>query len=349
MTTTLPLPVDEAPTGERPSHLDDGRLLALYRTMSRIRAFEQTVLEAFAARLVPGTTHVCIGQEAIKAGAMDVILRSDLVLATYRGHGEAIAKGVDPSAVMAEIMCRETGLCRGKGGSMHLSEPSVGLLLTNAIVAAHIPMAGGVALSAKLRRTGQVVLCFFGDGAACEGEFFETLNIAKIWRVPLVFLCENNGKAISVPTSKSQATPDIADRARGFGIPAAIVDGNDVLAVRAAVAEAVGLARAGEGPRFIECKTVRWEHHSAFSARGDDPVARSAWQRVDPIPRFGRSLIVWRVGSEAALERIRDEAREESAAARRAAEAAPLPGTHSIHEDIFAPARSPDADGGRPR
>ena len=234
----LPPAAADAPIGTRPHELSDEQLVSLYRTMSRIRAFEEEVVEAFNARLIPGSTHPCIGQEAIKAAAIDAIEPSDLVLATYRGHGEAIAKGVDPDAIMAELMCRSTGVCKGKGGSMHLAEPSVGLVSTNAIVAGHIPMAGGVALSAKLRATGQVVLCFFGDGASCEGEFFETLNMATLWKVPLVFVCENNGAAISVPTSKSQATPDIADRARGFGMPAAVVDGNDVLAIRVAVSGA---------------------------------------------------------------------------------------------------------------
>ena len=338
--TALPLSVDASPIAERPNSFDDASLLSLYRTMARIRAFEEEVLDAFSARLVPGTTHVCIGQEAIKAGAMNAIGASDLVLATYRGHGEAIAKGVDSVAVMAEIMCRETGVCRGKGGSMHLAEPSAGLVLTNAIVAAHIPIAGGVALSVKLRRTDDVVLCFFGDGAACEGEFFETLNMSMLWQVPLIFLCENNGMAISVPTSKSQATPDIADRARGFGMPARVVDGNDVLAVRASVAEAVGHARPGGGPFFIECKTVRWEHHSAFSARGDDPAARAAWQRVDPIKRFRKSLLAWDIATEETLERLYVECRSEAVRARQATAAAPLPGTDSIYQDIFAPMRA---------
>jgi pyruvate dehydrogenase E1 component alpha subunit len=338
-TPRLPPDAAEAPVGERPADLAGDRLLELYRTMSRIRAFEEEVVEAFAARLIPGSTHPCIGQEAIKAGAIDAIEPSDLVLATYRGHGEAIAKGVDPAAIMAELMCRSTGVCRGKGGSMHLAEPSVGLVSTNAIVAGHIPMAGGVALSAKLRRTGQVVLCFFGDGASCEGEFFETLNIAMLWRVPLVFVCENNGAAISVPTSKSQATPDIADRARGFGMPAAVVDGNDVVAVRLAVAAAVARARGGQGPSFVECKTVRWERHSAFSAGGSDQAAaRAAWQRVDPLVRYRRALTAWQVAEGGELDSIDAEARAEAAEARAEAEAAPHPLPDSVYEDIFAPA-----------
>jgi pyruvate dehydrogenase E1 component alpha subunit len=221
---------------------------------------------------------------------------------------------------------------------MHLSEPSVGLVSTNAIVAGHIPMAGGAALSCRFRETGQVVLCFFGDGASCEGEFFETLNMSMLWQVPLVFVCENNGIAISVPTAKSQATPDIADRARGFGMPAEIVDGNDVLAVRAAVASGVERACAGGGPSFVECKTVRWERHSAFSAGGSDPAEqRRRWQEVDPLPRYRARLLAGQLIDEAGLEAIDTEAQAEMRSVRESAEAAPHPAPDSVWDDIFAP------------
>jgi TPP-dependent pyruvate/acetoin dehydrogenase alpha subunit len=348
--TLLPIPVEEASAGPRPADLDDSHLLRLYRTMARIRCFEEEVVAAFAAGLIPGSTHPCIGQEAIKAGAIDVLEPSDLVLGTYRGHGEAIAKGVNPVGIMAEVMARATGLCKGKGGSMHLADPDAGLISTNAIVAGHIPMAGGVALSCQFRKTGQIVLCFFGDGAACEGEFFETLNMAMIWKVPLVFVCENNGVAISVPVSKSQATPDIADRARGFGMPAAIVDGNDVFAVRRAVADAAERARRQDGPSFIECKTVRWERHSAFSAGGTDVAEqRRAWQRVDPLLRLRKALIGWRVAADEDLDRIDREAQDEALAARSEAEAAPFPDPDSVFQDVFAPPLEIPATGSEPQ
>jgi TPP-dependent pyruvate/acetoin dehydrogenase alpha subunit len=335
--STIPVPVAEANAGERPD-LGDDQLLGLFQMMVRIRRLEEEVVEAFNSGLIPGSTHPCIGQEAIKAGAMSAIRQDDLVLATYRGHGEALAKGVDATAIMAELMTRATGLCGGKGGTLHLSEPDLGLVATNGIVGGHLPMAGGVALATRFRGSDQVVLCFFGDGASCEGEFFETLNMAMLWKVPLIFMCENNGYAISVPVSMSQATPDIADRARGFGMPATIVDGNDPLAVRDAVAEAVTRGRAGDGPSFIECKTTRWERHSAFSAGGSDPAAqREAWQRVDPIPRYRAALLEWGVADDAALEAIDDAAREEAAAARTAAESAPFPTLQSVHENEFAP------------
>ena len=336
--TTLPVPVDQATSGPKPTELNDRELLEIFGLMCRIRRFEEQVVEASVANLVPGSTHPCIGQEATKVGAIAALAPDDYVLATYRGHAEAIAKGCDPTAVMAEIMCRVTGLCSGKGGSMHMSAPELGLLATNGIVAGHIPMAGGVALSCQFRKTDQVVACFFGDGAACEGEFFETLNMASLWKVPLIFICENNGWAISVSTSISQSTPDIADRATGFGIPSNIVDGNDPVQVWRAVRGAAERARAGGGPTLIECKTVRWERHSALSAGGSDPEAqRRAWQRVDPLPRFRAALLEWGVTDGAVLAQIDEDALSEAVLVRATAEAAPFPEPDSIFEHIFAP------------
>ena len=337
MPTILPLPFDTAPIAERPRDLDDEHLLRLYKDMSRVRAFEEEIVDAFRAGLIPGSTHPCIGQEACKAGALDAIERRDLILATYRGHAEAVLKGVDPVGIMAELMGRRSGINGGKGGSMHLADPSLGLMTTNAIVAGHIPHAGGVALSCQFRKTGQVVLCFFGDGASCEGEFFETLNMAMLWKVPLVFVCENNGYAISVPTSKSQATPDIADRARGFGMPALIVDGNDVLAVRKAIGEGVQRARSGGGPTFVECKTLRWENHSGFSsgAKGSED-RKAAREKVDPMKRYRRALIAWGLASEESLERIDAAQRDWAKDMRAQAEKSPLTGPESIWDHVYA-------------
>jgi pyruvate dehydrogenase E1 component alpha subunit len=219
---------------------------------------------------------------------------------------------------------------------MHLCDTGKGFYGTNAIVAAHIPIAGGVALSIKLRKEPKVVLCFFGDGSTCEGEFYETLNMAALWKVPLVLICENNGWAISVPVALSQSTPDIADRAKGFGMPAAIVDGNDPIAVRDAVAAAVQFARAGGGPTLIECKTVRWERHSAFSSgKYADPEEAMKWKKADPLPRFRRSL------EEMGIEPDQIAAVEQSAK-RRVQEAvefamqSPLPTPDSVYEGMFA-------------
>jgi len=219
---------------------------------------------------------------------------------------------------------------------MHLCDVQKGLLGTNAIVAGHIPVAGGVALASKLRGTGEVAVCFFGDGAACEGELFETMNMAMVWKVPLVFVCENNGYAISVPVSQSQSTPDIADRARGFGMTAKIEDGNDPLAVRNAAADAVYHARTGRGPVFLECKTVRWERHSAFSSgKYADPEEAQRWKKADPIPRLAARLREWGV-AEAELEALSRRTNCLVAEAVQFALDSPYPAPESVFEGIFA-------------
>lgn len=312
------------------------RLLALYRQMTTIRFFEESAIELFAAGLITGSTHPYIGQEAISVGACAALEAGDVVLATYRGHGTAIAKGCDPSLLMAELLTRTGGCCKGRGGSMHLCDKEKGFIGTNAIVAAHIPIAGGAALAAKIRGNKRVVVCFFGDGASCEGEFFETLNMASLWKIPLIFICENNGYAISVPTKLSQSTPDIADRGRGFGTPSVIVDGNDVLAVQKATAGAVARARRGRGPTLIECKTVRWERHSAFSSgRYENPEDAQKWKSVDPLPRFRQTLLA----DGASSEQISNEeaaARELVQMAVQFAKQSPLPGPESVYDGIFA-------------
>jgi pyruvate dehydrogenase E1 component alpha subunit len=322
MSKSAPVPVQE--------------MLRWYEQMCTIRAFEETAVDLFAKGLITGSTHPCIAQEAISVGACAALKSHDLVLATYRGHGVCIAKGADPKVLMAELLGRVTGCSQGKGGSMHLVDVAHGILGTNAIVAAHIPIAGGVALASKLRKTGQVTLCFFGDGASCEGEFFETLNMSALWKVPLVLICENNGYAISVDTAKSQATPDIADRAKGFGMPNAIVDGNDPLAVHQEVSRAVERARNDEGPTLIECKTVRWERHSGFSAgHYEDPEAAQRWRIVDPLPRFRQFLLDEGV-TEAEIGAAAQRASETIRAAVEFAQASPVPSEESIRSGIFA-------------
>jgi pyruvate dehydrogenase E1 component alpha subunit len=310
--------------------------LALYNRMVMIRIFEERAVELFAQGLITGSTHLCIAQEATSLGVCAALRPDDLVLATYRGHGVALAKGSDPKHIMAELLTRTTGCCKGRGGSMHLCDVSTGFLGTNAIVAAHIPIAGGVALSIKLRKSLQVAMCFFGDGASCEGEFYETLNMAALWKVPLVLICENNGYAISVPTRLSQSTPDIADRARGFGIPSVTVDGNDLFAVRDATAEAVQLAREGGGPTLIEAKTVRWERHSGFSAgKYASPEEAQRWKTVDPLPRFRKELLAMGA-TEQALEAEEKAACQVVEEAVEFAKSSPLPGLDTLYEGTYA-------------
>jgi acetoin:2,6-dichlorophenolindophenol oxidoreductase subunit alpha len=318
------------------STLSPDTLIELYRRMLQIRVFEEQAIELFAKGLITGTTHPCIGQEAISVGVCAALRKEDQVLATYRGHGAALAKGCSPATIMAELLTRTTGCCKGRGGSMHLCDVRQGFLGTNAIVAAHIPIAGGVALSNKLRKQPLVTACFFGDGASCEGEFFETLNMAALWKVPLIFVCENNGYAISVPTSMSQATPDIADRARGFGVSSMVVDGNDIVSIYQAALVAVDQARNGRGPVFIECKTVRWERHSAFSAgRYENSEEAQKWKSVDPVPRFTENLLASGI-SALQLAEVAKDCQAEIAAAVSFAMQSPQPDAESVFEGIFA-------------
>ena len=310
--------------------------LEYFHRMVMIRIFEQRALELFGQGLITGSTHLCIAQEATPLGVCAALRPDDLVLATYRGHGIALAKGSDPKHIMAELLTRTTGCCQGRGGSMHICDVKNGFLGTNAIVAAHIPIAGGVALSAKLRKTGQVVVCFFGDGASCEGEFYETLNMAALWKVPLVLICENNGFAISVPTKLSQSTPDVADRARGFGIPGITVDGNDLFAVRDATAAAVRRAREGDGPTLIEAKTIRWERHSAFAAgKYASPEEAQRWKTVDPLPRFRNELLSMGA-TEEILEAQETAARQVIEEAVEFAKNSPMPGLDTLYEGTYA-------------
>ena len=208
-------------------------LLHWYEQLWTIRYFEENALASFRKGLFSGSTHPCICQEAIAVGAAAALEPTDQVFATYRGHGHAIARGLDLGQIMSELLCKETGCCRGRGGSMHLCDVAKDFWGTNAVVAAHIPIAGGVALSNRLRKNGRITAVFFGDAPTCEGAFFETLNMATLWKLPLLFICENNGFAISVPINMSMSIENIAQRAEGFGLPGKIVDGNDPLAVYA--------------------------------------------------------------------------------------------------------------------
>ncbi len=274
-----------------PSELKLQTLLAWYEQMCLIRFFEENAISSYRKGLFTGSTHPCIAQEAIAVGAAAAIEPNDYVLATYRGHGHALAKGLDAKRVMAELFTKSIGCSGGRGGSMHLIDVSKGLLGTNAIVAAQIPIAGGVALASKLKKDGRVTVVFFGDGATCEGAFFETLNMATLWKIPLIFVCENNGFAISVRTENAIPLERIAQRAAGFGLPGVTVDGNNPLDVYAAVREAATRARRGDGPTLVECKTVRWERHSAICAGSyKDENEATKWKTVDPIPRFSRTL-----------------------------------------------------------
>jgi pyruvate dehydrogenase E1 component alpha subunit len=304
--------------------------------MWTIRFFEENAINSYRKGLFGGSTHPCICQEAICVGAASALKPTDQVFATYRGHGHAIAKGLDPKTMMAELLCKQSGCSGGRGGSMHLCDVAKDFWGTNAVVAAHIPIAAGMALSNKLRGNGRVVVVFFGDGASCEGAFFETLNMAALWKVPLVFVCENNGYAISVPTSMAVPLESIAQRASGFGLPGASVDGNDPAAVFRAMTEAVARARDGGGPTLLECKTVRWERHSAISAgKYENADAMNAWKRADPIPRLEKELRKQGV-AEDDLRALKERAQAINAEALLFAIQSEPPSRESVGDFVFA-------------
>jgi TPP-dependent pyruvate/acetoin dehydrogenase alpha subunit len=262
-----------------------------YETMLIIRRFEEAVDRLFGAGELRGTSHLCVGQEAVPVGACAALRPDDLVVSNHRGHGHFIAKGGEPRRIMAELFGSPEGYSSGRGGSQHMACFELGFLGSFGITGGGIPIATGAALAAQYRKTGQVVVAFFGDGAANQGTFHESLNMAAIWRLPIVYLCENNLYAMSLPFRDGFAVPHVADRAVGYGMPGAIVDGNDVVAVRDAVAQAAERARAGDGPTLIEAKTYRCLGHS----RGDPRVYRTreeerAWLACDPIARLGQSL-----------------------------------------------------------
>jgi len=259
--------------------------------MWTIRAFEEKVSELFGKGQVHGLLHLSIGQEAVAAGACAALRATDLVVSGHRPHGHAVAKGVDLTSLFAELAGRETGCCKGKGGSMHLAAPDAGFVTATGVVGGNIPLALGVAFACRERGKQEVAAVFFGDGAGQSGAFHESLNIASLWKLPLVFICENNGYAEFTPLSAHTLVSRLARHADTYGIPSANVDGNDVVAVRAAVAEAAARARSGGGPTFVECMTYRLRgHYEGDPARYRELSELSDWKSKDPIRRFAAFL-----------------------------------------------------------
>src|SRR5664279_1089785 len=295
---------------------DEGTLARLYRQMLLIRRFEETVYYLFLEGEIPGTLHQYQGQEAVAVGICDALRLTDWITSTHRPHGHALAKGVTPRAAMAELYGKSTGCCAGKGGSMHLGDPAVGMLPALAIVGAGNTVVTGLGLAFALRRSDQVAVCFFGEGASNEGAFHEGMNFAAVRRLPIVFVCENNLYGASTSFDAVSALVDVADRAAAYGIPGRVVDGMDVLAVREAGVEAVASARAGDGPTLLECKTYRFVGHSRSDARGyraDDEEA--SWKERDPIPRL-RAVLAEQAA--AAIEREVEAAIEDAVEFARA-------------------------------
>jgi pyruvate dehydrogenase E1 component alpha subunit len=312
-------------------------LLDLFERMAVIRATEKAAYDLFMSGLVKGTTHLAAGHEAVAVGASAALRPDDYVFATYRGHHHAIARGATPEACLAELMSRATGLCAAKGGSMHLTVAAGNMLGSYAIVGSHLPIACGAAWSAKLRGSGQVAVAFFGDGATNIGAFHEALNLAAVWRLPALFICENNLYMEYTPIASVTAVAQpAADRAPAYGLPAEVIDGNDVVAVWEATSRAVERARAGNGPTIIEALTYRQYGHSrADPAKYRPQEEVDEWLRRDPLTLLAERLRGDGVAEEALQER-RDRAQKVVDAAVEAAKAAPPPDEATALTDVWA-------------
>jgi TPP-dependent pyruvate/acetoin dehydrogenase alpha subunit len=325
------------PTADRDTTLRPDELLVLYEQMAVIRGAEKAAYDLFMSGLVKGTTHLASGHEAVAVGASAALRPDDYVFATYRGHHHAMARGATPEECLAELMSKATGICQAKGGSMHLTKAAVGMLGSYAIVGSHLPMAAGAAWSARLRGTDQVAVAFFGDGATNIGAFHEALNLAAVWTLPVLFICENNLYMEYTPISAVTAAENpAADRAGAHGIPAEVIDGNDVVLVRDAVAAAVERARGGDGPTVIEAQTYRHYGHS----RADPAKYRPAeeverWMKHDPLD-IARARLEALDVSSGAVEEADARAAQVVAAAVDAAKNAPDADPNEALTDVWA-------------
>jgi pyruvate dehydrogenase E1 component alpha subunit len=312
-------------------------LVKMYRKMLEIRFFEEKVFGLYGQNLVPGTIHLYAGEEAVAVGVCSALSKDDYITSTHRGHGHCIAKGADLKRTMAEILGKKTGYCEGKGGSMHIADFSIGMLGATAVVGAGLPIAVGAGLSARLRKTGQVVACFFGEGASNQGTFHESINMASAWKLPVIFVCENNLYAMGTRQSRIMNIENIADRAVSYGIPGVSVDGNDVLAVYEAACVAVERARRGEGPTLIECKTYRQKGHSRVDPAKYRPREEvEGWLQRDPIKRLRHKLIQTVISTEAELQEIEKEVSSEIEDAVKFAVESTFPAPEEALEDVYA-------------
>lgn len=318
-------------------NLTKEKFAEIHRTMLEIRFFEEKVFELYAQNLVPGTIHLYLGEEAVAVGVCSTLRKDDYITSTHRGHGHCIAKGAELKRIMAEILGKKTGYCKGKGGSMHIADFSVGMLGATAVVGAGIPIAVGAGLSIKLDKTDQVVACFFGEGASNQGTFHEGINMASVWNLPVIFVCENNLYAMGTRQSKAMKIENIADRAIAYGIPGIVVDGNDVLAVLEVTQRAVERARKGEGPTLIECKTYRHKGHSRVDpARYRSKEEVEEWLAKDPIKRFKQKLLQTHILTESEIQKIESEVLAKIEEAVEFAMQSPYPMREEALEDIYA-------------
>ncbi|MCI0824492.1 MAG: thiamine pyrophosphate-dependent dehydrogenase E1 component subunit alpha [Chloroflexi bacterium] len=312
-------------------------MLKLYTTMATIRNFEERGIPEAGQRGMSGSIHSSAGQEAVPTGVCANLTDEDYIGSTHRGHGHCIAKGVDPKAMMAELFGRTTGSNKGKGGSMHIADMSKGMLGTNGVVAASVPLAVGAALTSKLKNLGRVAVAFFGDGAANQGVLHESMNLASVWKLPVIFCCENNGYAESTPVEYALSVANVSDRAVGYNMPGILVDGMDVFAVYDAAGQAVARARAGEGPSLLECKTYRFYGHTVF----DNPLSyrtkeeEEYWRNRDPLKVFRETVIPLGEITAEELDQIDQEAAELMEEAIKFADESPVPDPVEIYDDVY--------------
>lgn len=315
--------------------------LEMYRRMQRIRRFEQTATQLMTSGEMPGCCHSSIGQEAAIVGACMALQDNDYMAGTHRSHGHPIGKGAELNGLMAELLGKVTGVCKGRGGSMHLADNSVGSIGESAIVGGGIPLATGAGLSAQVRETDQVSLCFFGDGASNQGTFHESINLAATWSLPVIYFCENNRYALTTSVNASHGQPEIAKRAVGYGIPGVIVDGQDVTAVYEATRTAVERARRGEGPTLIEAKTYRFDEHSVgLDAFVTEPYRNK--EEVDDYKTYHDPLTLYKATllkggtAEAELTVIEDEVAEAVETALAFARESSLPRPEDVYNNMFS-------------
>lgn len=312
-------------------------LMDMYLRMIRIREFESKALTLFAEGKIPGFVHLYLGEEAIATGVCECLRDDDYIVSTHRGHGHIVAKGGNLNYMFAELFGKSTGYCKGKGGSMHIADRDRGILGANGIVGAGQDIAVGAGLSAYYRGTDQVCVCFFGDGSTNQGTFHESLNLAAIWKLPIIFVCENNNYGISMSQARHQAIKDIAERASGYGIPGFVVDGNDVMAVNEAATKAIARARKGEGATLLECKTYRWRgHFEGDPAKYKPAEEQAAWLKKDPVPRFKQYLLDNKIAADKELTAVEQQVKDEIAAAIKFAEESPDPALETVVHDIYS-------------
>ncbi len=316
--------------------MDQKRALWIYTTMNRIRKFEEKALQLFESNKLRGSVHLYIGEEAIAATVCSYMTDLDYITSTHRGHGHAIAKGAELDRALAELMGKATGYCKGRGGSMHIADLEKGNLGANAIVGGGVPIAVGGALAQKMKGEKHFTVTFFGDGGSNQGTVHESMNLASVWKLPIIFVCENNGFGISVPTRQSTSVKDIGVRGAGYDMPGETVDGNDVLAIDAAMERAQKRALRGEGPSLIECKTYRWKGHWT----GDPEPYRTreevaAWMERCPIKKFRAYLLESGLATEKKLKEIENAATAEMEKATEFALGSPEPDPAHVMDDVF--------------